>query len=94
MVRGGVTPGFPKAESLGLNCSESWKGLPQVQGFQEPLLLSSHDCGSVAIPEQAHTFLFLPQGRASPSKAAEFAVALLTSTPWGLQTQRGGMEGM
>lgn len=29
MVRHGVTPGFPKAESLGLRCSESWKGLPE-----------------------------------------------------------------
>lgn len=24
-----VTPGFPNAESLGLRCSGSWKGLPR-----------------------------------------------------------------
>lgn len=48
----------------------------------------------MAIPEQAHAFLYLPQSRASPSEGAEFVVALLTSTHGGLQTQREGIQDM
>lgn len=96
------TPELPNAESLGLGCSESRKGLPKssrLVGLQdvEPSLLPSQECGCsrspVAIPGQAQTPLSLLQGRDSLSEGAELVVALVTSTPWGTADPAWGIQG-